>query len=96
MFKLKTWAQMYTELYNINRDAKYVGFYEFMHPLILIRDVELAKLIMVKDFDHFKDHRTLETDDAGIVFSKNLFALRGEEMEGSQKRALTCVHLQQK
>ena len=78
MFKFETWAQMYTELYNINRDAKYVGFYEFMLPIILIRDVELAKQIMVKHFDHFKDHRTAQNDDAGIVFSKNLFALRGE------------------
>ncbi|XP_076680467.1 cytochrome P450 9e2-like [Andrena cerasifolii] len=78
LFKLDTFAHMLTDLYNSNRDAKYIGYYEFMQPMIMIRDIELAKQIMVKYFDHFQDHRTLQNDNASLVFSKNLFALRGQ------------------
>ena len=78
VFKLETFVQVLTDLYNFNRNAKYIGFYEFMQPMIMIRDIELAKQIMVKHFDHFQDHRTLQNDDASLVFSKNLSALRGQ------------------
>ena len=78
MFKLDTFVQTITDLYNINRDAKYIGFYEFMLPMIMIRDVDLAKQIMVKHFDHFRDHRSFQEGDTESLFSKNLFVLRGE------------------
>ena len=78
VFNRVTYAQEIRNLYNINRDAKYIGYYEFMEPMIMIRDVELAKEIMVKHFEHFRDHRGFQNGDTEIVFSKNLFALRGE------------------
>ena len=78
VLKLDTFAQMTTDLYNVNCDAKYIGMFDFTKPMIMIRDIKLAKEIMVKHFDHFRDHRSFQESDEGSMFSKNLFALRGE------------------
>ena len=78
VFNRVSFAQEVRDLYNINRDAKYIGYYEFMKPMIMLRDIELAKEIMVKHFEHFQDHRGFQNGDTDILFSKNLFALRGE------------------
>jgi len=36
-----------------------VGHYAFSTPYLLILDLELAKSIMIKDFDHFTDRRAM-------------------------------------
>lgn len=73
-----TFAEVIRDLYNSHPDAKYVGFYDFMTPLIMIRDLDLLKSVTVKNFEHFPDHRSFLTEDLDALFAKNLFALRGE------------------
>jgi len=34
---------------------RYAVFYENSEPLLYVRDLELIKRVMVKDFDHFTD-----------------------------------------
>ncbi|GBP77549.1 Probable cytochrome P450 9f2 [Eumeta japonica] len=46
---------------------RYVGILERTMPIVMIRDPELIKLITVKDFDHFVDHREFFGED---VFNK--------------------------
>ncbi|KZC05573.1 PREDICTED: cytochrome P450 9e2 [Dufourea novaeangliae] len=78
VFQRVTFAEAVLELYNVRKDAKYVGFYDFFTPVIIIRDIELLKTITVKNFDHFQDHRSFQSDATDTLFSKNLFGLRGE------------------
>lgn len=56
---------------------RYVGFYAFRSPIVILKDLELIKQIGVKDFDHFVDHRVFMDEDADPLFGKNLFFLRG-------------------
>nr|XP_012230874.1 PREDICTED: cytochrome P450 9e2-like [Linepithema humile] len=65
-------------LYNYFPDAKYVGISDFATPTILLRDPELIKDIMVKDFEHFPDHRSFVDEEVDPLFAKNIFALRGD------------------
>ncbi|XP_012230909.2 cytochrome P450 9e2-like [Linepithema humile] len=65
-------------IYNYFPDAKYVGMMEFSTPGILLRDPELIKDIMVKDFEHFPDHRSFVTEEVDPLFGKNVFSLRGD------------------
>ncbi|KZC05571.1 Cytochrome P450 9e2 [Dufourea novaeangliae] len=78
VFQRVTFAESILELYNVRKDAKYVGFYDFLTPAIAIRDIELVKNITVKYFDHFQDHESIQSEATEPLFSKNLFALRGE------------------
>lgn len=57
--------------------AKYYGTYEFITPQIFVRDLELIKDITVKNFENFTDHFGVSSD-FDPLFSKNLFALRGQ------------------
>ncbi|XP_049294625.1 probable cytochrome P450 9f2 isoform X3 [Anopheles funestus] len=70
--------------YELFPDAKLFGMFEMLTPMFVIRDPELVKRIMVKDFDHFINHRPLisadskNSDHATIMFSKVLFNLSGQ------------------
>lgn len=57
---------------------RFVGYYEFMRGIVMIKDIELIKKICIKDFDHFQDHRQLMKSD-GSMFTRHLFALRGKQ-----------------
>ncbi|KAK1117079.1 hypothetical protein K0M31_017002 [Melipona bicolor] len=73
-----SFSEVIEKIYNSNPDSRYVGFFEFNTPLLLIRDLELIKSIAVKNFDHFPHHRLIFEPDLDPLFSKNLFSLRGE------------------
>ncbi|XP_017882161.1 cytochrome P450 9e2-like [Ceratina calcarata] len=74
-----TFVDVVKETYNTNKDAKYIVFYDFSFPTIVIRDIELIKSISVKNFDHFVNHRTFLLDKTDSLFSKNLFFLKDEK-----------------
>lgn len=84
VFRFVSGAKYIENLYNINTEAKYVGFYEFMKPVILIRDPDLIKSIGVKHFDSFTDHRVFLDEMMDPLFSKNLFMLRGDKWKSTR------------
>ncbi|KAJ8926642.1 hypothetical protein NQ314_020976 [Rhamnusium bicolor] len=53
--------------------------YEFYLPILVLKDPELIKQVTVKDFDHFTDHRSVIPDNIDPLWSKNLFALKGQK-----------------
>lgn len=64
------------DLYNHAKDVPYIGFYVFDKPSLLVRDRELVKSVLVKDFNHFSDrYSTPDTNDrlgyANLFFIKN-------------------------
>lgn len=78
LLRLQSVADFVKMTYNMNAEAKYVGMYDMTNPLVMIRDLELLKLITLKHFDMFMDHRMFVDENQDKLFSKNLFALRGE------------------
>ncbi|XP_050460058.1 cytochrome P450 9e2-like isoform X3 [Cataglyphis hispanica] len=65
-------------VYNYFPDAKYCGMMEFATPVVLLRDPELIKDVLVKDFEIFHDHRIFMDESLDPLFSKNIFFLRGD------------------
>ncbi|XP_011633775.1 cytochrome P450 9e2-like [Pogonomyrmex barbatus] len=72
-------AELIQKIYILNRDAKYVGFFDGMNPVVIIRDPELIKAIGVKNFEAFPDHRAFIDEVNDPLFGKNLFSLRGDK-----------------
>ncbi|XP_011706912.1 PREDICTED: cytochrome P450 9e2-like [Wasmannia auropunctata] len=56
LFGYITFPDYYQHLYNYFPDAKYVGLVELFKPALFVRDPELIKDIVVKDFEHFPNH----------------------------------------
>lgn len=43
----------------------------------MIRDPQLIRNVLVKDFDHFVDHVSMGDPKADPLFAKNLLSLKG-------------------
>ncbi|XP_013172006.1 PREDICTED: cytochrome P450 9e2-like [Papilio xuthus] len=67
------------KLYEAFPDDRFVGRYEFLNPMVMIKDIELIKKIAVRDFEHFLDHRAFVDEQLDPFFGRNLFALKGQE-----------------
>ncbi|XP_032678361.1 cytochrome P450 6k1-like [Odontomachus brunneus] len=64
------------DLYEYGKGTPYIGFYVFDTPCLLVRDRELVKNVLVKDFNYFYDrHGTPDTNDrlgyANLFFIRN-------------------------
>lgn len=64
-----------TELYEQFKGEPYVGFYIFDKPFILIRDPELVKHVLVKDFSLFVDRYSTPDVNDRLGFA-NLFMMK--------------------
>ncbi|XP_052740446.1 cytochrome P450 9e2 [Bicyclus anynana] len=60
-------------------EERFVGRYEFLRPITIVRDLELVKKITIKDFEHFLDHRNFTEVSIEPLFARNLFSLKGQE-----------------
>ncbi|NP_001103404.1 cytochrome P450, family 9, subfamily a, polypeptide 19 [Bombyx mori] len=79
VFKFNHLVDDISQLYNNFPEERFVGRYEFVNPVIYIRDIEIVKRITIKDFEHFLDHRTIVNEDSDPMFGRNLFSLKGQE-----------------
>lgn len=61
---------------------KFCGIVEAGNPILIVKDLDLAKCIMIKDFDHFVDRRNLFSNSKSKVLLKMLPSLFGTEWKG--------------
>lgn len=65
------------KLYNLNKEAKYIGYHSFSAPSILVRDLDLIKSVLVKNFENFAYHREFVEEVNDPLLGKNLAFLNG-------------------
>lgn len=56
-----------------------VGIFDFTEPTILLRDPELVKKLVVKDFDSFQDHQSFVDENSDKLFGNSLLMMKGEK-----------------
>ncbi|KAJ9580923.1 hypothetical protein L9F63_023895, partial [Diploptera punctata] len=79
----KSIGEVYSDLYWKFDGRRYAGIFAPIAPSLLIRDPELIKEILVKNFASFHDN-TFELDiNADPMFGRNPFVLRGERWKVS-------------
>ncbi|XP_063894848.1 cytochrome P450 6B7-like [Helicoverpa armigera] len=71
------------EIYNQFPDEKVVGMYRMTTPCLLVRDLDVIKHIMIKDFEAFRD-RGVEFSKEGL--GQNLFHADGETWRALRNR----------
>jgi len=77
-FLRKTLGQVHQNSYWKLDGERYGGIYSFTEPRFLVRDPDIIKNIMVKDFPSFHDHG-LFTDEEIEPLSGNLFLIGGSK-----------------
>jgi cytochrome P450 family 6 len=65
-------------IYNEHSDKPYVGIFSFDKPSLLIRDLDLVKNILVKDFQTFMDHIISFEEKFDPLFANCLPILKGQ------------------
>jgi cytochrome P450 family 6 len=73
-----TIGEQLQRIYNEHSDKPYVGIFTFDKPSLLIRDPELVKNILVKDFQTFMDHIISFDEKFDPLFGNSLPALKGQ------------------
>jgi hypothetical protein len=58
---------------------KYGGLFKFSKPLLMLRDPDLIKNVLVRDFTSFHDNDIKINMDTDPMFGRNPFVLRGEK-----------------
>ena len=77
-FKQKNANQLINESYKAFDGKKFGGLYSFTVPLLLVRDPEIIKDILVKDFDKFHS-RGFVINEKNDPLQGHLFALSGSK-----------------
>lgn len=94
----KTIGECYQESYLKMEGHKLVGMFKMRQPVLMLRDPELIKTVLIKDFANFQDndfHSNVEIDP---LFGRNPFVLPGELWKDQRARltpAFTSVKLKQ-
>lgn len=77
--KKQTLLELYDEIYRKNNDVGLVGIFEMNKPIYMVRDPELIKQILIKDFDSFINRRmSTATDGLDPILSKTLLGAQGK------------------
>lgn len=72
-----SWASFLHQLYN-SYDDPLVGFFTFDQPALLIRDPDIVKQILVRDFNYFHD-RVMHQPAHNKIFGNVLFNMKNPE-----------------
>ncbi|CAL8086120.1 unnamed protein product [Orchesella dallaii] len=65
-----------------SKDEKYCGFVDMAGPTVLVRDLDILKKVLIKDFDYFVDRRQFFSSKKEPLFQKMIGSLLGEEWKG--------------
>lgn len=73
-----SYADIYDEMYWKYPKERFVGYYLTTTPLIILRDPELVKRILVSDFDHFYGRSVHPLDKVPEPLLNNIFSSEGD------------------
>jgi hypothetical protein len=73
-----TIGEQLQRIYNEHSNKPYVGIFSFDKPSLLIRNLDLVKNIVVKDFQNFTDRIFSVEDTFDPLFALNLGMLKGQ------------------
>lgn len=72
MLLQKQFSLHYYEIYQEFDGEKFGGYFDMRRPALMVRDPELIKQIMVKDFSSFTDNLTIVSEKNDPMFGKFL------------------------
>ncbi|KAF2903663.1 hypothetical protein ILUMI_02504 [Ignelater luminosus] len=79
VFKQKSFPNLLQDTYAQYSNKRYYGFYKFLKPALIIKDIDLIKTICIKEFDKFSDRPPILPKEADPFWNRGLFALEGKK-----------------
>ncbi|XP_024080838.1 probable cytochrome P450 6a14 isoform X2 [Cimex lectularius] len=85
ILKQASQGERFKEICDKFPDDKIIGMYDFLQPILLVKDAEVAEAVLVKDFPHFVD-RGFEVDENTNPLDVNLFSMTGKRWRAYRNR----------
>ncbi|XP_073969046.1 probable cytochrome P450 6a13 [Rhodnius prolixus] len=79
-------GQLHEKFCKLFPNEPLIGFYEFMKPILLVKDIDYIEKILIKDFGHFVNHGVLPLDDERTPLDSNLFNMNGKRWKAVRSR----------
>uniref|UniRef100_A0A336K1H0 CSON012845 protein n=1 Tax=Culicoides sonorensis TaxID=179676 RepID=A0A336K1H0_CULSO len=79
ILKKKTFMEVYTDIIKKYPNHGFIGIFDFLKPLYILKDPDLIKQVCVKDGDNFLDHRFTIDAEVEPIVGRNLFAIKGQK-----------------
>lgn len=90
--------EFFKRVYNEFPHEKANAVWDMRTPYVLLRDVDLLKRFVVKEFDHFVDHQSLIDESMDPIMGNSLISLTGDkwrEMRAALSPAFTGSKMRQ-
>uniref|UniRef100_A0A1B6CY50 Cytochrome P450 n=1 Tax=Clastoptera arizonana TaxID=38151 RepID=A0A1B6CY50_9HEMI len=88
----KSTPYIYTDLYRAFPNAPAVGFYDLRTPALLIRDPEIIRTVLVKDFSSFHDIPMGEGDSEAYIY-RDPFLSKGQHWKVNRNTLVPILNL---
>lgn len=59
--------------------SRVFGMFSFMRPVFMVKDAEVLKQMMIKDFDHFVNHDSEFSAHGDRYFARSMLHLLGDD-----------------
>lgn len=82
MGKLPFFKSLDEYFFKYGKSHKYLGIFSFGDPVLCVLDLDAAKNILIKDFDHFADRRAFGMDmskEENRILGNMLTTIKGEK-----------------
>ena len=80
------------QIYEQHSDKPNVGIFSFDKPILFIRDVELVKNILVKDFQYFIDHIVNVDEKLDPLVGRSLFVIKSKIWRHWRKKLIPVIY----
>ncbi|KAG8239231.1 hypothetical protein J437_LFUL018495 [Ladona fulva] len=74
-----TLGVVYADMYNKIKGKRYCGFLKFNKPGVLIRDPEIIKNVLLRDFNSFHDNDVQVDPKLDPLMARNIFVAAGDD-----------------
>ncbi|XP_024080832.1 probable cytochrome P450 6a14 isoform X2 [Cimex lectularius] len=85
ILKQTSQGERFKEICDKFPDDKIIGMYDFLQPILVVKDVEVVEAVLVKDFPHFVDHG-FDVDENTNPMDINLFSMTGKRWRAYRNR----------
>ncbi|GJQ70344.1 hypothetical protein Trydic_g22778 [Trypoxylus dichotomus] len=86
----KSLGEVYNEIYNTDKNARYIGYYKIRKPGLLIRDADIIKDILIKDFHNFERNDVFVDKKSDPIAAGNPFFQYSQEWKTSRSQLSYC------
>ncbi|XP_045476899.1 cytochrome P450 9e2-like [Harmonia axyridis] len=88
LLKKQSFGDMLTDIYYRFSGTRYIGFYQFHKPILLVKDPHLIRNLCITNYRIFRDHTRILPFRCDPFWNKTIFALKGKKWKKARQQLM--------